>query len=110
MQIYHITTATPAMAQLSQCITDCVTLLQQALPLTTNLSKNAEKINYLCEQIHTIENKADDIHEKALSELYPTDSVSNALLLERIYDLIEEVVDSCHHVANILSNIVAENA
>lgn len=112
-EIYRINEPLPDMAKMSLCVVQCVDLIAQALVLTEHVSKNAELINELCEKIHIIEDQADVLHDNALKKLYETDGVGaleHALVLERIYDLIEDVADACDDVANVLSDVVAENA
>lgn len=113
MEIYRVSAPRPEMAKMAHCATRCVALISEAIPLLANVSDGAERINTLCKSIHHVEDEADKIHDHALRGLYAADSAElaeNARALEKIYDLIEEVVDACEDVANILGDIVAENA
>lgn len=113
MDIYRLAAPLPDMAILADCGKRCTALIAQAIPLLSNISANAESINALCKNIHDIENEADDIHDNALRALYaeaPSCAPELARAYEKIYDLIEEVVDACEDAANILGDIVAENA
>jgi uncharacterized protein Yka (UPF0111/DUF47 family) len=113
MDIYRLSKPLPDMAVLADCGKRCCALIAQAIPMLSNVSANAESINALCKSIHDIENQADDIHDNALRALYaesPSCAPELARAYEKIYDLIEEVVDACEDAANILGDIVAENA
>lgn len=113
MGIYRAGPPTPEMAELAGFAKRAAELLGQALPLMGDVSANAEAVNALCVRIHEQENGADDAHDKALRELYAPGSAvppERARVLEKIYDLVEDVVDACEDVSNILGDIVAENA
>ena len=113
MDIYRVEAPTAGMAQMAKKAKQAVALIGEALGMLSNVSKNAEAINELCRRIHLVEDEADQVHDAALRGLYAADSrdsADKARALEKVYDLIEEVVDACEDAANILSDIVAENA
>ena len=104
---------TAEMALMASKAKACAELIAQAMPLLDNVSKGAESINAICAKIHQAEDEADEMHDNALRALYAVGSkepADRARALEKIFDLIEEVVDACEDVANILGDIVAENA
>jgi predicted phosphate transport protein (TIGR00153 family) len=113
MDIYRVGAPTAEMALMASKAKACTELIAQAMPLLDNVSKGAESINAICAKIHQAEDEADEMHDNALRALYAVGSkepADRARALEKIFDLIEEVVDACEDVANILGDIVAENA
>lgn len=113
MDIYRVGRPTADMAKMAAKARECAVLIAEAMPLLDNVSEGAERINALCAKIHQAEDEADGLHDNALRALYAEGSrepAERARALEKILDLIEEVVDACEDVANILGDIVAENA
>ena len=113
MEIYRVGAPTSEMAQMAAKACECAQLILGAVALLGNVSKNAEAINAICAKIHEQEDLADAQHDLALKALYAEGSrepADRARALEKVFDLIEEVIDSCEDAANILGDIVAENA
>ena len=63
-------------------------------------------------EIHRLENEGDRIMRLALGELFSDDKRSAAELIKwkDLYDLLEETMDECEHVANVLNTIAIKNA
>ena len=113
MEIYRVGEPTADMSKMAAKAQACAELIVEAMPLLDNVSEGAERINALCAKIHQLEDEADELHDNALRGLYAEGSKEapeRARVLEKVLDLIEEVVDACEDVANILGDIVAENA
>jgi uncharacterized protein Yka (UPF0111/DUF47 family) len=111
--VYRVRSFPAEAAEMTACARMCVELIAEAVPMLSAVSKNAEAINTLCEKIHLVEDEADRIYDRALLRLFdagrPTDAVA-LFALEKVFDLIEEVVDACDDAAKVLGDIVAENA
>ncbi len=62
-------------------------------------------------EIHRLENEGDRITREALAQLF-TDGASPSDLVKwkDIYDLLEQTMDQCEHVANVLEAISIKNA
>lgn len=113
MDIYRVGEPGKEMAAMAGKALRCAELICEAVPLLDSVSDGAERIIAICGRIHQAEDEADLIHDAALRALYAQGSAEpadRARALEKVYDLIEEVVDSCEDAANILGDIVAENA
>jgi uncharacterized protein len=63
-------------------------------------------------EIHRLENEGDQITREALGKLFSHDEMSAAELIKwkDIYDLLEQTMDKCEHVANVLEQISIKNA
>lgn len=111
--VYHISSFTKEMASIAHCATLCAKIISQIMPLTRAISANATTINELCQQIHQIEDEADNYYLSGLEALFePSSRTADHILLvhmEQLYDLTEEVVDACDDVAKVVGDIVAEN-
>ena len=73
--------------------------------------KNSDKILTICVEIHTMENAGDIVLRTAISNLFEKEK--DAIELVKCKDIIqylEEAIDACEKVANIVEGIVLKNA
>jgi uncharacterized protein Yka (UPF0111/DUF47 family) len=63
-------------------------------------------------ELHRLENVGDVIHREALGHLFSENNMPATELVKwkDIYDLLEETMDECEHVANVLNTIAIKNA
>ena len=61
-------------------------------------------------EVHRLENEGDQITRRALAELFSDGVNPNDLVKWKdVYDLLEETMDQCEHVANVLEAIAIKN-
>src|SRR4030066_231492 len=72
--------------------------------------KNSRSILDICIEINRLENEGDRIYRNALSVLFnsPSDPIE-IIKWKDIYETLEEAIDTCEDVANIIEGIVLEN-
>jgi uncharacterized protein len=102
----------PLMQQMGAIIVEAATLTAQAVPLLNRVSANARRLNELTEQVTQVEERADELHDRGLKELFRTHGRSDPmsyLIGSEIYGELEKVVDRFEDVANEISGIVIEN-
>ena len=75
------------------------------------LKKNSKKIKEYCAELHTIENKADDVYENFLIDLFENqkDAVEIIKLKEIMYEL-EKATDAAEYVGKIIKTIIVKYA
>jgi len=62
-------------------------------------------------EIHRLENEGDQITREALAQLFTDGAQVNELVKWKdIYDLLEQTMDQCEHVANVLEATSIKNA
>jgi uncharacterized protein Yka (UPF0111/DUF47 family) len=63
-------------------------------------------------ELHRLENEGDVIHREALGRLFSDNHTPATELVKwkDLYDLLEETMDECEHVANVLNTIAIKNA
>jgi predicted phosphate transport protein (TIGR00153 family) len=68
-------------------------------------------INARLVEVHSLENKGDDIYHAALAELFhnATDPL-HVIKWKEIYEKLEAAVDRCEHVANIIEGVIIKHA
>ena len=102
----------PLMQQMGTVIVEAATLTAQAIPLLNRASANSRRLNELTEEITRVEERADELHDAGLKELfkkYGRSDPMSYLIGSEIYGELEKVVDRFEDVANEISGIVIEN-
>jgi len=63
-------------------------------------------------EVHRIENEGDEVQRAALVELFRDNAADTLLIikLKEIYEIIEDAVDRCEDVANIVEGILLEHS
>lgn len=110
--LFEMTTFEPEMQVMADAVVNCAELVQRAVPLLSNIGRNAAALNELCAQITRIEGQADDIHDAGLKKLYQKAKAGDPMEFVRgneIYDHLEESVDRFDDVANEIQGIVIEH-
>jgi len=73
--------------------------------------KYGDKLREIHKEIHRLENEGDNFHHAGIIELF-RDNVDKPLLVikyKEIYETIEEAIDACEDIADIIENIVLEH-
>ncbi|MEI6309518.1 MAG: DUF47 family protein [bacterium] len=106
--LYSLHQPNSAMIAMTETLLRTVKVLKQAVDLLPHYQKLAP---YWIE-VHSLENEGDDTYRKAIALLF-ADSKGNPLeilKLKEIYDMLEEALDKCEDVADVIQNIVIKNA
>ena len=108
--LYEVTVFPNEFRDLTDTLCSAVKSLAQAVPLLSNM-KNREEIHRLCEHINTCENAGDDIYHNAVARLFREQKDPIELIkLKEILSDIEEAIDKCEHVANVIEGVVIKYA
>jgi uncharacterized protein Yka (UPF0111/DUF47 family) len=108
---FRIEKPTPAAVALARISQECCVHLEQAVGLLRSL-KNAEAIQGHFLEIVRLENEADRIYRDSDSALFAnaTDDILLLIKWRELYGWLEETVDSCKGVANVISEIVIKGS
>jgi len=73
--------------------------------------KHGEKLRELHKQIHSLENEGDQVHHAGIIELFRENQDKPLLVikLKEIYETVEQAIDDCEDIADIIENIVLEH-
>lgn len=100
---------TPEMAAMADCAVRATTEIRDAMPLLGAIGRNVERLNAMQTKVRRAENGADDLLEEGLRRLFAgNSSPGHKLTVEKVYDLIESVVDRCEGVSDVIEGIVVE--
>jgi uncharacterized protein len=108
--LYDVTEFPPEFRDLTDTLVRAVEDLAIAVPLLGDM-KNVDIILRSCEHVNTCENAGDDIYHNAIARLFRDikDPIELIKLKEIISD-IEEAIDTCEHVANLIEGVVVKYA
>lgn len=129
LEVFRIEKPTPESVELARIIKECCLRVEQAIKLLRDL-RNSEKIHLLVREIGQLENDADRVYRRADAALFASLVVTNSspagvagyaenpmhpittidiltlIKWRELYEWLEETVDACKHVANVISEIV----
>jgi len=75
------------------------------------LKKDAKRIKVYCHELHDIENKADDLYEQFIIELFEKETDGIELIkLKEIMGGLEKTTDAADYVGKIIRMIIVKNA
>ena len=97
-----------AMAHLLDKASDIVL---QAVTELSSIKKNAKNIKKLCNELHDIENSADEVYEEFLSDLFANEKDSIEIIkLKEIMRELENAIDADEGVAKVIKTIIVKYA
>lgn len=107
--LYEITEMTPELKDMADVLTRAADEVLSACKLMSNL-RHPEKILQICVEINRLENESDAIMRRALARLFKEEKDPIAVIKwKEIYENVENAVDRCEDVANIIEGVVLEN-
>ncbi len=108
--LYDVQTVTSHAVELAQLLQNGCERMQAAVALLNNM-KNAPEILKLCQEIDTMESRADRVMRNAISTLFRDEAdIRQVIKLKAIYELLETATDRCQDVANVIESVILQNA
>ena len=108
--LYGITAMDRDAIQLADVLVSAVTQVNHAMAGLRNL-KDREGLLRICMEINRYENEGDTLLRGALARLFSGDKDPVSIIKWKdIFDLLEDAVDRCEDVANVLEGVVLEYA
>ena len=104
--------------QMPECATRLAHLTDQASDIVlkavselSNVKKNAKEIKQLCNELHDIENIADEVYEEFLTNLFANEKDSIEIIkLNEIVEELENAIDAAENVGKIIKTIIVKYA
>ncbi|MDQ5819122.1 MAG: DUF47 family protein [Actinomycetota bacterium] len=107
VNLYGITTIPRAASELAELLAQAVVQLEQAVGKLRSGKKDSE---YAIE-VHRLEDIGDSTSRRAIAELFHNQHPPlEVIKLKDLYGLLEDALDRCEDVANVLENIAIKNA
>jgi len=90
-------------------------LLRQAVGILDDTMKHLNEIRPgqgdYCAEINTIENEGDLLFKRTLADLFDSNEGAKYILKWKdIYEVLEEAIDTCEDVANLVEAVIIKNA
>lgn len=109
MHLFDIQTLPPASLQLAELLQQCSVRVQAGVALLQSMD-NAEKALMLTEEIDQLESDADKVSRDGISRLFREEQDVRQLIKHKnVYEYLEEAIDKCQDVANVIESVIVEN-
>lgn len=107
--LYHLEKPTPPMVQIMERLEVGTRLIAEAVPRLRR--HEFEQLIEDCRKVRAIEKEADVIYRQAISELFSTPTIDARELLKQkeALDDLENSVDQCDNVADLLANLAVKH-
>jgi len=100
---------TPEMQGMADCIVRAAIELREGMPLLGAINQSVDRLNAMSVSVRRIEGEADELLDRGLRILFTSEnSPGYKLTVEKVYDLVEAVVDRCEDVVDVIDGIVVE--
>ena len=107
--LFRLDSAPPEAVELCKTLLETTEYISKAVGCLKD--KKYSYIQEYCIEINSLENKGDRIFREALVQLF--DNIKDPILVikwKEVYEHLEEALDTCEDVANILEGIVLKHA
>ncbi len=107
--LFKIEKPTQYMIEVCNYLHKAVTEIQFVVSKIRNL-KSGEDLLKHCRQIDVYEHDADVIYRTAIAELFDGHDAIHIMKLKEIYETLEDAIDKCIDVVDVVEDIVIKNA
>jgi len=109
MHLFDIQTLPPEAPQMAELLEACCTRVQAAVGLLSSMD-NAPKALSLAQEIDALESDADEVSRTGISLLFREEQDVRQLIKHKnVYEYLENAIDKCQDIANIIESVVVEN-
>ena len=97
--------------KLAQLVDKASDVVLNAVTELSNIKKNAKSIKNFCNELHDIENSADEVYENFLSKLFAEEQdCVEVIKLKEIMQELEKATDAAEDVGKIIKTIIVKYA
>ena len=97
--------------KLAHLVDEVSKVVVSAVSELSNVKKNAKNIKKLCNELHEIENSADEVYEEFLSNLFANEKDNiEVIKLKEIMQELEKATDAAEDVGKIIKTIIVKYA
>lgn len=112
MDLFDMRAFQPRMVEMGETIVEAAELVGRMVAMLPDMRANNARISALNVQMAKLEEKADELHDQGVKELYLAHRTADPMAYvvgSEIYDNLEKVVDRLEDVANRVVDIVIEH-
>lgn len=107
--IYRINTTNGDVQKQARLLFRATLEIQQALKILRN-PREVEPLRHLFSNVNALEHEADDVYREALGRLFSEETDARELIKwKEIYEEMEDAIDGCEDVVNIIEGVVLES-
>ncbi len=108
--LYEIGAATPEILEMSGLLVMATEAVQKAVNALAE-RKDPARIRELCNAVKAVEKSNDRLLRSATARLFKEEQDARALIKwQKIYDDLEDAIDRCEDVANVVEGVALENS
>jgi predicted phosphate transport protein (TIGR00153 family) len=97
--------------KLAQLVDNASDVVLNAVSELSNVKRNAKNVKELCNELHDIENSADEVYEQFLSNLFANEKDNiEVIKLKEIMQELEKATDVAEGVGKIIKTIIVKYA
>ena len=110
MNLFDIQTLPPASLRMAELLQQCCVKMQAGVALLSSMD-NAQRALDITREIDRLESDADKVSRDGISVLFREEmDVRQLIKHKNVYEYLENAIDKCQDVANVIESVVLENA
>ncbi|WP_423141985.1 DUF47 domain-containing protein [Parablastomonas sp. CN1-191] len=114
IELYEVTTFAPQMREMALLLCEGGKLVNEALPLLRDVSRNGRRLHELTGRIVSLEGQVDGLYDAGMRDVFQAQKSKPdpvAFIVSReIYKHLERVADALEDVANEIDSLVVDHA
>ncbi len=109
MNLFDIQTLPPASLRMAELLQQFCVKMQAGVALLSSMD-NAQRALDITQQIDRLESDADKVSRDGISVLFREEMDVRQLIKHKtVYEFLENAIDKCQDVANVIESVVVEN-
>jgi len=109
MQLFDIQVLPPEALRMAELLDACCAKVKDAVALLSSMD-NAPRALALAQEIDGLESDADAVMRTGISKLFREEADVRQLIKHKnVYEYLENAIDKCQDVANVIEAVVVEN-
>jgi len=108
--LYEIRTATPEVREMVEHLCRATEAVRETVDALSG-RRDGDRIRLLCRAVKQVEKENDRLLRRATAKLFREEGDAKTLIKwKEIYESLEDAIDGCEDVANVIEGVVLENA
>lgn len=110
MRLYQVEKITKSIRKITEINLEACQIIQVAISDLKDM-KNLKGIAEACKRIYKLENKSDNVFDKAVADIFENEmDAKNIIKYKEVLSALETATDKCKNVANVLESIAVKHS